>query len=244
YVGGFFESSWGKTMDMIPGSKQVHEIDKMALDGMKKMKGNHASSVEKIQEEREDRVKDRYKDSPIFAKADTVMLGGGSKIIAKRTVEEVENANQNIKTEASTYLEREARNKSLLDNRLGSGQLSQEDYNNKILEMYERTQQYLNSKGADVDYAKIEEVLKKVQDSQNNKETYELNLKSDLNIQFDAKSMKAAIAEALKKSGGIMNADILRAELQKVFNEEGAKGNMNMLIQIEEIVKKVMNELK
>lgn len=234
------QGMYDDTMQNIPGFKALQGIDKSAQAGAKKMKGGHAAAMEKILEIREDKVKDSYKNSPAGI-LDNINLGAGSKRVMDEFVQELKASQQNVTVEANKAIDDLKDFLSNLKNnpKFYDGKNFTEAGEEQRFAAINQAVNTLNAKGANVNFSDVAGFAAKAE--LNGK--VDINL-SDLKMDVDPKKFEKAIADAMKKSGGLMNADVLRDELTKVFAELGEKGNKNMLIQIETIIKKVMNDLK
>lgn len=241
YFGAAMKGLGDEAMQDVPGFKVFQNIDKAAHAGAKAMKGNHAANMEKIDELREDRVKNSY-NGTIFAGADKVLLGAASIKFSEQVGSEVGAAQQNLKVEAgdtfrrlADELERLQKSPQFFENGQyteGGAQMYHQAINAALSE--------LNSKGANLNFSDVENLANKTIDLGGK---IDISL-ADLKIDFDPKKIEKSINDALRKSGGAMKPEVLRDELQKIFNELGLSGNKNMLMQIEAIIKKVMNDLK
>lgn len=243
YAAGFMAQSVEDSKGFIPGYKQFYQpADKAAHSGVKLLGDNAEQAMAKIDKDRQKKVEDKWMENPTLAKgAADALIGSAAKKYMKEVAEELKASQQNVTVEASDairqlkdILTNIQNNKNLYKN----GEYTAEGESQRF-DAINQTVNALNAKGANVTFSDVAGFATRA--DINGK--IDINL-SDLKMDFDPKKIEKAIELAMRKSGGAMNADVLRDELQKVFNELGEKGNKNMLMQIEAIIKKVMNDLK
>lgn len=235
YASAIMAQSGEDVKGFIPGYKQfVQPLDKSAHSGVKLLGDDAEAATGKIDKDRQKKVEDAWKENPTMAsKAADTLLGAGSKEVVKELGKEFEAAQKNIVVDARDAM---MQLKDAIE-AINSSKMSDDSKEQRKSELMQSTVDQLNGKGANVTYSQVSD--------------WALNGKIDVNLadlkmdmDFDASKFEKAIKEAMKKGGGAVNADVLRDELQKVFNEQGEKGNKNMLMQIEALIKKVMNDLK
>lgn len=235
YASAIMAQSGEDVKGFIPGYKQfVQPLDKSAHSGVKLLGDDAEAAMGKIDKDKQKKVEDAWKENPTMAsKAADTLLGSAARQYTKELAKEFEAAQKNIVVDARDAM---MQLKDAIE-AINSSKMSDDSKEQRKSELMQSTVDQLNSKGANVTYSQVSD--------------WALNGKMDVNLadlkmdmDFDASKFEKAIQDAMKKSGGAMNADILRGELQKVFAEQGEKGNKNMLMQIEALIKKVMNDLK
>lgn len=234
YAASVMAQSGEDVKGFIPGYKQFFQPTDKAAHSGSKLLGDHAEqAMAKIDKDRQKKVEDAWMQKGTIAeKAAETLQGSAANTFMREFIDEFKAAQQNVTNDARDTIRqlKDAVSSIKSDNNMGEEAKAQ-----RISELTQSAVDQLNGRGANVTYSQVSDWALSGK--------LDINL-SDLKMDFDTKKFDKAIADALKKSGGTMNADVLRDELQKVFNELGEKGNKNMLMQIESIIKKVMNDLK
>lgn len=220
YGFGLAQESLGQIMNSLPGVKWVQGVDKMAFDGMSKGDEGAKAAAAAIKKNREKRVEDRWENNPISSSASNVLIAGGAATIMGKVADDIDNSIQNavkdIKQAIGDYRQRL---------QVYGGKESQEGK-----AVIERFVDKVNGMGGSLDMATATSMLEL--DSKVEIDAQALGFTSDM-----GKMVKAAVAEGMAKNKGKGPDEIINAIKDLLEKELGTKGNLNMMVLIEKLVK-------
>lgn len=220
YGFGLAQASLGQVVNSLPGVKWVQGVDKMAFEGMEKGDDGAQAAATAIKNKRKKNVEERWENNPISSAASQVLVAGGAATIMGKVADDIDNSIQNavkdIKQAIGDYRQRL---------QVYGGKDTQEGK-----AVIERFVDKVNGMGGSLDMSTATSMLKL--DSKVEIDAKALGFTSDM-----GKMIKEAVKEGIEKNKGKGPDEIINAVKDLLEKELGTKGNLNMMVLIEKLVK-------
>ena len=220
----------------LPGMKYLDQFGKAAGDGAKALGDPFEAAHGSVEYMKGKRTQDLWQGSGAIKSLIDAQNAYGSDLVMKQVVKEAEFTTANIKRTSDAALE------NLIAALNGKNRNSPE-----ATMMINGYLDRINSTGANLTYGELTAKLNEVFGKSNRVNMAEIqgkvgfDLKEELKVDFDAKSISKAVEDAMKK--GALTPEAIRKELQNVFADLGAKGEANILKIIQDAIAKVGSQI-
>lgn len=229
-----------KGKENLPGFKYFKQFGDATKSGAKALGDPFEAAAGSVEYMKGKAVQDLWQGAAGIKGLIDAQNAFGSRELMKQVVKEAEFSSANIKRTSDAALEN-------LIQALNGKDRNSERSSMMINSYLER----INSTGANLTYGELTAKLDEAFGTKNgaaatiNMKDIQgkvgFDLKEELKVDFDTKSIMRAVEEAMKK--GALTPEAIRKELQGVFADLGAKGEANLLKIIQDAIAKVGSQI-